>query len=1324
MKSTANHVIATLIRYRIGDARKSACFAFSTASAQTYWLNSEYDEAGEHYPTAEEACLAGELQRRLDIHQSTSTQQHRISTIYIGPDNGISERTCSGIIERRQFNYWLPVEQVFTSVYGPFGTAPVCPLAGTADSDTGQCLIPKCSDGCPVDGGNPSNPIASASGHKRHTDTDFSGAGIYPLNFTRTWSSHRATAGQTSPLGTGWTHSYSARLSPIVNSTGQLVRIRVHRPNGAIQVFTQQAGQWQPDADVPERLSVTLSTEGQLQSATYQRRDDSVESYNQHGRLLSITNAAGHSHSLSYNGAQLATVTDPQGRTLAFNYNNADQLASLTHADGSTSYSYDSQGRLASVTHPDNTTRSYHWGESQHPGSSAHPQLLTGISNEAGQRSATWAYDAQQRGILSVHGPHNATADRTTFAYHPNGSTSITDSLGQARHYQFSTSHGSARLATLDIPCDTCANTAQTKSYDTNGYPASSTHFDGSITQLSFDAQGRQSQKIEAAGTAVQRRIETDWLPNKNKATQQRILDANGSLLHSTSTHSGSGQSRTISYSYCENLSTGCPYLGLLQSSQDANGHTTSYSYYDADDTTNNHWRKGELHRITNALGHIIEYQRYDAAGRPLRVQDANGLITNYSYNSRGWLTGISHSDGSGQRSTTLSYTATGDIQSITQPDGSALHYHYDSIQRLTKISDNQGNSIRYTLDSAGNRTQEHIYDANNNLRHSLSRTYNQLGRLQSLSDASNASTQYSYSTGGLPLESIDPLGRLAKNDYDPLQRLTWKVQDGNGIHAEVSHSYNALDQREQSTDPKGLVTHYQHNALGDLLAQSSPDTGVTHYSYDSTGNLTSQSNANGQSTQTSYDALHRPTSITYQSASHLNVTYHYDNAPTICAAHESYHIGRLAYMHDASGTTYYCYNRYGDITRKVQNTEGTTLTLQYQYHNHGQLQHIHYPDGTIVDYVYDSVGRIQEIGSTKIPQPRQIVVTNIQYAPFGEPSQWHYGNGRILTRTLDQNYQITEIKDNGIDGLNIQYVYDAVGNITKIQASQNAEALQYDGLNRLLGQHGAGIHREYGWDTTGNRTSLSDSNGTQNYHYFNDNHRLKAVDNTTRDYDPAGNTTKIGANQSFHYDAANRLASVQKDGYTTSYLYNAHGERVSRKSESDGSITRSLYLEDGRWLGDYDYQAGQPIQQLIWLGDYPVAVLDEQSSANALHYIEPDHLGTPRVVIEQDRNLAVWSWPITGEAFGNTPPDEDPDGDGILFRFDMRFPGQRYDPASGLNYNYFRDYEATTGRYTQSDPIGLAGGVATYGYAEGNPFFRWLLEPPVGTFLIMDWKR
>lgn len=72
-------------------------------------------------------------------------------------------------------------------------------------------------------------------------------------------------------------------------------------------------------------------------------------------------------------------------------------------------------------------------------------------------------------------------------------------------------------------------------------------------------------------------------------------------------------------------------------------------------------------------------------------------------------------------------------------------------------------------------------------------------------------------------------------------------------------------------------------------------------------------------------------------------------------------------------------------------------------------------------------------------------------------------------------------------------------------------------------------------------------------------------------------------------------------------------------------------------------------------------------ANGNQLHYIEPDHLGTPRVVIEVARNVPVWSWDLKSEAFGNSVPHQNPDGDTNSLIFDMRFPGQRYDAVSVL---------------------------------------------------------
>ena len=119
-----------------------------------------------------------------------------------------------------------------------------------------------------------------------------------------------------------------------------------------------------------------------------------------------------------------------------------------------------------------------------------------------------------------------------------------------------------------------------------------------------------------------------------------------------------------------------------------------------------------------------------------------------------------------------------------------------------------------------------------------------------------------------------------------------------------------------------------------------------------------------------------------------------------------------------------------------------------------------------------------------------------------------------------------------------------------------------------------------------------------------------------------------------------------------------------------------------------------------MWLGGIPVAVLNGASQDPEVLYVFSDHLGAPSVMIDKN-NGGRWRW--ISEPFGTTTAEEAPGGLAPV-ALNLRFPGQYFDKESGLSYNYFRDYDGTIGRYVQSDPIGLTGGMNTYAYVEGNP--------------------
>lgn len=136
---------------------------------------------------------------------------------------------------------------------------------------------------------------------------------------------------------------------------------------------------------------------------------------------------------------------------------------------------------------------------------------------------------------------------------------------------------------------------------------------------------------------------------------------------------------------------------------------------------------RGQLQRATNAAGHVTEYLKYNAHGQLLQRRDPNGAERLYAYDARQRLTARTEAG----LTTTYRYDPRGLLDQISLPEGAVLSYHYDAAHRLIGIRDNLGNRVSYTLDPAGNRLQEQLYDPTGTLARQIDREFDALSRMR-----------------------------------------------------------------------------------------------------------------------------------------------------------------------------------------------------------------------------------------------------------------------------------------------------------------------------------------------------------------------------------------------------------------------------------------------------------------------------------------------------------------------------------------------------------------------------------------------------------------
>ena len=1091
------------------------------------------------------------------------------------------------------------------------------------------------------------NPVNLASGNKYQSELDYRGTGAFPLVFERHYNGEMRTDNSTrtvyfppeyfqsfgelglvqlgmNRIGVNWRHGYerSIQLAPAQDFTTAVAL----RGDGKVLRFTLYNGQYYPDADRSERLAVSLDAQGNPTQYHLTTEQDEVELYDGSGRLLSITDRAGLTQTLTYDtSGRITVVTDPVGRTLTFGYDTAGRIQSVTDPGNQTyNYAYDTANNLASVSYPDGHTRSYLYENADLP------HALTGIQDENGSRYATWSYDDSGRATSSEHA---GGVEHFGFSYSDSfpfvAPVTVTDALGQARTHSLQLLHGVPRVTQLSgPPCTGCGPASY--SYDANGNVASTTDWNGNQTSRTYDlTRNLETQRVEGltssgAPTSATRTITTRWHPTfrlpvqvaESKRVTGYTYDTQGNLtsksIQATADLNASqgfgaapsGTARTWTYTNIYSATT--PGL-LLQ--QIVDGPRT-----DVSDITTYVWdNSGNLITVTNALGQVTTLSSYDAHGRPQQITDPNGLVTTLTYDPRGRLT----SRNVGGELTSYTYDGVGQLTQVTLPDGSFLAYTYDPAHRLIQIQDNLANKIIYTLDNMGNRVQEQVLDGGGALKRTRSRAYDSLNRLaQDIGAIATETTTYAYDNQGNLTSITDALSHTTIQAFDALNRLVRMTDPASG---QTQYSYDGLDQLTGVTDPRSVATAYTLDGLGNLTQLQSPDSGVTTSTQDAAGNLLSQTDARGVVASFSYDALNRLTRAVYappsgSSVPAVTLTYSYDQGPN--------GLGRLTGFSDPSGSTAYRYDQDGRLLSETRTLSGLAYTTAYGYDSAGRLIRVTYPSGRSVDYGLDALGRIQQI-DTSFQGTSQTVVSSVAYQPFGSASALLYGNAQSYSRSYDLDGRISAYS---LAGLNRNVLYDDVSRIVGFSHANPAlnQSFGYDTLDRLVSWSSSTSNESFAYDATGNRVSQALGANSSTYTYPTTSNRLSSITGANArsyQYDAAGNT-QTDATRSFAYDARGRLIHSGSGAFAADYQVNALGQRVL-KSPSGAAANVFHYDRSGHLIAESD-ASGHPLKEYVWLADMPVAVLTTSASAPSCPAAPVSDAGTSFAALSEDEGLEV----------------------------------------------------------------------------------------------------
>ena len=609
--------------------------------------------------------------------------------------------------------------------------------------------------------------------------------------------------------------------------------------------------------------------------------------------------------------------------------------------------------------------------------------------------------------------------------------TLVTDAVGTQELWTFEEVLGAQKLVSRVNQTD---SKGISQMFDASGNLLSRTDAEGRVTTYTYNSTNQRLTMTEAVGTIEER------------TTSFGYVSADIDLVTTTTSPSiFAGLNKDVVNTYDSNLNVISVTINGFDALGGAVTRTTGFTYDPfgnvtqidgprtdvADITTLQYYdcntgaECGQLKQVTNALGHISTFDAYDGASRLLQSTDANGVVTSYTYHSRGWLLNITQTPPTGApRTTSWEYDNLGQLIKVTQPEGTEQNFVYDAAHDLREISDNLGNKIEYTYDAKGNRTNELIMDPDDTLVRDTVTAYDIRNHIESINAAGSITQMINDAVGNLGTQTDPNLNPSTNHSYDALDRLTNTVD---ALTNSTAYQYDVADQLAQVQAPNGVTTTYEYDDLGNQTKEISPDRGTLVYTHDAAGNVPSVTDDRGIIASHQHDVLNRVTSTTYPDSSE-NITYVYD-APVGCGNG----VGKLCQLNDESGQTNFEYDPWGNIVTQTKVELGISYVTRYQHDAEDRVVQMTYPNGRIVDYQRDAIGRVQNVDTTL--GATTDVVSNRTYRADNLLTGQLLGNGLQETRIYDLQGRVTNIELGA--AMSWVYGYDPNGNILQIDSPQ-----------------------------------------------------------------------------------------------------------------------------------------------------------------------------------------------------------------------------------------------------------------------------------------------